>query len=336
MRMSVFKSLFCLLALVLGACSGTQMLNTLAVAQDVDQATNLVYDDATGGRLDIYAPRGVRNAPVVVFFYGGRWSDGHKEEYEFVGKALAQRGYVTLIPDVRQYPQVRFPVFIEDGARVVKWAQDNAARYGGGAQRLFLMGHSSGAHIAAMLTLNEDYLKPVGGSRDWVKGMIGLAGPYAFMPITAPDLRDLFGPPEAFEKSQPIYYVDGRNPPLLLIHGEDDDTVSVKNSRSLAHAIKSANGQVETVIYIELSHRMAVATLAPSLQSRADVMDSVADFIRRTLEDPQPSSGVAGKAFEEPPDLPQGEALPPAEPAAAPQPLQPLEPATPAEPVTTP
>src|SRR3546814_9915209 len=98
--------------------------------------------------------------------------------------ALVTGVQTCALPIYRLYPQVRFPDFVKDGANAVKWARDNADRYGGSSDRLFVMGHSSGAHIAAMLALDEEFLKGVGGSRSWLRGMIGLAGPYDFMPIT--------------------------------------------------------------------------------------------------------------------------------------------------------
>lgn len=268
-------------AWMLTACSGTGFLNAVAPSGDYQLASNLPYDDGSDLRLDIYQPTDVRNAPVVIFLYGGRWSGGDKGDYEFAGEALTSKKFVTVIPNVRQYPQVRFPVFVADAARAVKWVRANILRYGGDPNKIFVMGHSSGAHIAAMLALNEDYLKTVGGSRKWLKGMIGLAGPYDFLPLTDPDLRDIFGPPEKFDESQPIHFVDGNNPPLLLMHGEDDETVWIKNSRSLAKAVIRANGHVETVFYEELSHSRIIGALGQPLRGFADVLDQVSEFVNR-------------------------------------------------------
>lgn len=285
--------IFWVLVLVAG-CSGTQVLNTLTPGAGYDVASNLIYDESTGLRLDIYTPKNVKQAPTVIFFYGGRWSQGDKEDFKFVGQALAAQGFVAVLPNYREYPQVRFPTFVQDGANAVKWVHGNIAKYGGSANKLFVMGHSSGAHIAAMLALDEEFLKAVGGSRAWLKGMIGLAGPYDFLPLTDPDLRDIFGPPEAFEKSQPIYYVDGQNPPLLLLHGEDDDNVWIKNTRNLAAAVSRAGGPVETVIYPKMSHRFIIATLAAPLRGQSDVMENITEFVRRVSAAPASATDVTG------------------------------------------
>jgi len=188
---------------------------------------------------------------------------------------------VAVVPNYRLYPQVKFPAFVQDSASVVRWAHDNAARYGGDANRLFVMGHSAGAYNAAMLAIDEQYLKAVGGSRRWLKGMIGLAGPYDFLPFTDADIIDMFGPPERYADTQPINHVDGQNPPMLLMHGEDDTSVFIKNSRNLANKIKAAGGPVETVWYPKLSHAWIVATLSTTLQKQSDVMAYTKDFVLR-------------------------------------------------------
>ena len=285
-----------LAALTLAGCTG--LLNTMTPSGGHRQATGVPYDTEHDLRLDIYTPANERNVPVVVFFHGGRWTQGAPGDYRFVGQALASRGFVAVVPEFRQYPGVRFPVFVHDGARAVRWTQQQIARYGGDPTKLFLMGHSSGAHIAAMLALNPEYLQSAGADRGSVRGMIGLAGAYAFLPLTAPDLRDLFGPPERFELSQPVNYVDGENPPLLLMHGENDDVVDVENTKRLAAEVARANGTVETVIYPKMSHSWIISTLAAPLRSSSDVIEHVTDFVLRQSST-KPKAGITGKALEE-------------------------------------
>lgn len=267
--------------LIVTACSGRQVLNTLTPSGGYGVVSGVAYDAPNGLRLDVYAPHGVTNAPVVVFFYGGRWQSGARAEYKFVGQALASQGFVAILPDVRKYPAVRFPEFVRDAAKAVRWARANAARYKGDPGKLFVMGHSSGAHIAALVALDGTYLREVGGSRAWLRGMIGLAGAYDFLPLTAGDLRDLFGPPERFPDSQPVNFCDGDHPALLLLHGENDETADVKNTRSLAAAVARGGGAVETVIYPDMPHGWMVATLAATLRGRSDALAQIADFVRR-------------------------------------------------------
>lgn len=286
MKMKLPRLALLLPTLLLAACSGDQVLNTLTRDQGNDVATNIVFDASTGLKLDVYTPHAARNAPTIVFFGGGRWSTGSKDDFRFVGEALASESFVVVIPDYRKYPKVRFPAFVEDGARAVKWVQDNIQRYGGSPEKLFLMGHSAGAHIAAMLTLDPEFLKAVDMSPDNLRGMIGLAGPYDFLPITDPQLRDVFAPPEKFAQSQPVFYADGRNPPLLLVHGEDDEDVWVKNTRNLAKAVVDAGGPAETLIYNKLSHSCAVAVLSDASSfgcgtPEPDLRGEIVKFVRK-------------------------------------------------------
>ncbi|HKY89764.1 MAG TPA: alpha/beta hydrolase [Nevskiaceae bacterium] len=273
-------SLLLLLA-ALSGCTSNQMLNSTTPTRGYKVASNLVYDPAYSLRLDVYTPDDARNAPVVVFFHGGRWSGGSKDFFRFVGEALTSRGFVAVVTDFRQYPQVRFPGFVEDGAKAVVWTRQNISTYGGDPNRLFVMGHSSGAHIAAMLAVKDSFLTAAGGSRTWLRGMIGLAGPYDFLPIEDPELRDVFAPPEKFAETQPILWADGTNPPLLLMHGEDDETVWVKNTRSFASAVAKAGGPVDTVIYPKMSHERMLQSLSKALRAQTDVIDHIAGFVKK-------------------------------------------------------
>jgi acetyl esterase/lipase len=255
------------------------MLNSLTSTKEFTRSSNLPYDAQNKLALDVYKPTAKDGVPTVVFFYGGRWSSGSRNDYEFVGGALASAGYCTVIPDVRQYPMVRFPAFVEDGARAIKWARDKVEDYGCDGKKIFIMGHSSGAHVAAMLAMDGRYLKAVGGSRAWLRGMIGLAGPYDFLPITDPMLRDLFGPVEKFDQSQPIVFADGLNPPLLLMAGEDDETVPIKNTKNLAAAVARSGGPVETVIYPKMPHARMLSAIGPYLRDQSDVLAQIKTFL---------------------------------------------------------
>ena len=156
---------------------------------------------------------------MVVFFYGGNWDSGAKAMYRFVGAALAARGVLTVIPDYRLYPQVRFPAFMDDAAAAVAWTLANIRRFGGDPHRLFLMGHSAGAQIATLLALDPVYLQAQDVAPDTVCGVIGLAGPYDFLPLHDPELETIFGPEAERPRSQPINYVTPQAPPMLLLAG---------------------------------------------------------------------------------------------------------------------
>lgn len=268
-------------ALALPACSPVDLLNLAAPVEQTRVARDLPYGEGERRRLDVYAPAGgAARAPVVVFFYGGRWSEGERADYAFVGATLAGHGLVAVIPDYRLYPEVRFPAFVHDGAAAVRWARANAARFGGDPARIYLMGHSAGAHIAAMLALDARFLGG-SGTDPGVAGLIGLAGPYDFLPLEADDLRDMFGPPERFAASQPIRYARGDAPPMLLLHGLDDATVLPSNTRNLAAAIRAQGGRAETILYPGISHAGILGAVAGPLDFLAPVRADILAFIER-------------------------------------------------------
>jgi acetyl esterase/lipase len=198
-----------LLMLSPAACSATGVLNALAPRYGITVTRDIAYADGPRHALDVYAPRpSGRPAPVPVFFYGGNWDSGSKAMYRFVGAAMAARGVLTVIPDYRLYPQVRFPDVMYDAARAVAWTRANIARYGGDPYRLFFMGHSAGGQIATLLALDPTYLRSAGVSPHDVCGVIGLAGPYDFLPLHDDVLKTIFGPEAERPRSQPINYVD--------------------------------------------------------------------------------------------------------------------------------
>jgi acetyl esterase/lipase len=257
-----------------------RMVNALTPESGYTRHAALAYGELERRQLDVYIPDGLAGpAPVVVFFYGGGWREGDREGYRFIGQALSSQGYVVVIPDYRLYPEVRFPSFIEDGARALAWTRRNIADHGGDAGNLFVMGHSAGAHMAALLALDERYIQAHRGDRTWIRGMIGLAGPYDFLPFRSDFYRVVFEPESQFPASQPVNFVDGTEPPMLLMHGEKDAVVSADNARSLARAVEDAGGRVQTILYRLQSHLSIIAGLSRPLRSMGPMLQDVAAFI---------------------------------------------------------
>ncbi|WP_395648321.1 alpha/beta hydrolase [Terricaulis sp.] len=232
--------------------------------------------------LDVYAPAAPvgGRAPVIVFFYGGSWASGDKDDYGFMGDALASRGFVTVIPDYRVAPDV-FPSFIEDGASAVRWARDHAADHGGDPQRIVLVGHSAGAYIAAMLALDPQYLANVGVEARRIRGMAGLAGPYDFLPFDVPASQNAFGRAPDAQLTQPVHFARADAPPLLLLWGRDDRTVGAKNIDGLERAMRAAGGSVETKRYDRVDHVGIMLAMSRVFRGRAPVLDDVVDFAER-------------------------------------------------------
>lgn len=271
-------------AAFLAACSPIKVLNALTPSSTFTKTASIAYGDDPRQKLDIYRPvAAAPNAPVVVFFYGGSWNSGAKDDYGFVGEALASRGIVVVIADYRLYPQVRYPSFLQDGAQAVAWTRQHIAEYGADPTQLYLMGHSSGAYNASMLALDARWLNEVNLAPSMLKGWIGLAGPYDFLPIENRDVRPVFFFPNSPPDSQPINHVDHGAPPSLLIASASDTLVNpTRNTGGLAKKLRDAGVPVEVFYFTKTNHATLVASIAKPLRWLAPVLDRVTAFIQST------------------------------------------------------
>jgi acetyl esterase/lipase len=242
-------------------------------------AHDVAYGEGPRRKLDVYAPSEAAGPlPVIVFIYGGSWASGDKDDYEFAGAALASRGFVTVVPDYRLVPEVRFPSFLEDCAAAVRWVSDHAAEHGGDGRRIVLVGHSAGGYNAVMLALAADYLRNAGVDAAGIRGGVGLAGPYDFLPFDVDATRNAFGQAPEPQLTQPVHFARADAPPLLLLWGEDDDTVGPRNLESLARVQRAAGGRVETKVYENVDHIDILLALSRPFRGRATVLDDVTAF----------------------------------------------------------
>lgn len=269
---------------LLTACaSPLGAFNALAPRDGAGQriAEGLAYGEGPRRRLDIYAPAAPGPRPVIIFFYGGSWNSGRRQDYAFAGAAFAARGFVTVIPDYRLVPETRFPGFIEDCAAALRWVSEHAGEYGGDPSRIVLVGHSAGAYNAVMLALNARYMAEGGVDPERVRGAVGLAGPYDFLPLDAPATIGAFGGAPDAQLTQPVHFARAGAPPLLLLWGEADTTVGSRNHRSLAAAVSSAGGQVETKTYPGVNHVDIMLAVSRPFRGRAPTLDDVVAFAGR-------------------------------------------------------
>lgn len=272
-----------LLSLTCG-CMTVGAFNQFAVHDEGVRRTvaSAAYGESERQTLDVYVPASApRNAPVIVFFYGGAWSSGDKREYSFAGHAFAAQGFVTVVPDYRLYPQVRFPDFVHDGAAALRWTQDNIQRYGGDPSRIVLVGHSAGAHIAAMAALDPQYARAAGYDLDAIRGVAGLAGPYGFHNLDMPLLRNVFGAVDDPRTVQPLHYVSRDGPSLLLLTGDRDRRVPIVSTQRMAEAAREAGESVEVKVYAGIDHPGILQALSVTRRDEAPVLRDVVTFARR-------------------------------------------------------
>lgn len=275
-----------IIAQIICACSPIKVLNALVPETNYQLIANVPFGELKRQKLDIYLPKNQPNAvvnlkKVIIFYYGGNWDSGERADYKFAAEALVSLGHIVVVPDYRLYPEVLFPKIMLDPSAAAKWVKLNIGKYGGDSKQVFLVGHSAGAHIAIMLLLDPEYLaiqllKP----NDFV-GAIGLAGPYDFLPLQEERFKILFGTEETLWKSQPINFVDGKNPPFLLAVGNKDTLVLPRNTINLANKIKENNGLVEVIQFPSYSHVDMVVKLAKPLRGQGELLDAIATFINK-------------------------------------------------------
>ena len=281
-RRSLIAGLTGVVSGLAAACSPLSLFNSLAPRDPARIGPfGVRYGDGPRRRLDLYAPAnpGGRRWPLLVFFYGGAWNSGRREDYGWVGQALASRGFVTAIPDHRLVPEVRFPGFVEDGAAAVAAARRLAARHGGDPDRILLAGHSSGAYIAAMLALEPRWLRAARVDPATVRAFAGLSGPYDFYPFDVAASIEAFGQAPDPRMTQPVNLDLSQAPPAFLGHGARDETVQLRNSRSLHRALATAGRAVELKVYETLDHKDVALSLSRPFRGKAPVLDDMTRFL---------------------------------------------------------
>jgi acetyl esterase/lipase len=269
------------------AYAAGEFLSRLVSDRGVTVRRDISYGRLPRQQLDIYEPqKPCGSGPIVLFLYGGGWTSGDRATYSFAGSALAARGITTVVPDYRLYPEVRFPTFVDDAALAYAWVAKNLAPSGATASQqrrpIFLMGHSAGAHSAALLAYDQSYLAQAGASLPRPAALIGLAGPYSFDPTTWPTTKAIFATATSADSARPVSFVRADAPPALLLHGADDTTVKLFNTRDLAEALKAAGTRVETREYPGIGHAGLVTSLAAPLRWRAPTLTDTIAFIERT------------------------------------------------------
>jgi len=270
------------MAAALSACSPLKLVNAVSPDGDARATQAIHYGKGERNKLDIYQPaKNASSAPVIVFFYGGNWVSGKREDYAFVGQALAKRGFVVVVPDYRLYPEARYPDFLDDAAQAVAWTEREIGNYGGDPKRVFVMGHSAGAYNAAMLALDARWLGKQGVKPESLRGWIGLAGPYDFLPVQNKTTRPVFNYPDTPPDSQPLRHVTPDAPPALLIAAYKDETVNpVRNTGALATRLREKHVPVRELYYDGVNHATLVASLSRSLHTLAPTLDAVEEFVR--------------------------------------------------------
>ena len=275
---ALILSFMCLVCL--SACSGVDLLNATIPRDGYQLHKDIAYGNDARQKLDIYTPNEATNAPVILFFYGGSWKMGSKDDYRFLGQALASKGYIAAVVDYRLYPQVYYPDFVEDGALALRFMHEHSRDYRGDPSKLFVAGHSAGAFIAMMLGADDAFHAKAQSKREWIRGTIGISGPYDFLPFTDEGIKAVFSKyPD--KETQPLAHIRRRMAPVFLATGDDDDTVDPRNSHRVKAKLESLGSPVEEHIYPGIGHIGIMLAMADGFRWKAPLLEDVAGFVDR-------------------------------------------------------
>ena len=278
------RALVALLLFCSTACTGIQLGAANLIETAEVPRTEVAYGEGPRHRYDVYRaldslgrPR-TTPAPVVIFVHGGSWESGDKRGYAWVGEAIAQLGFVAVLPNYRLMPGTRFPAFVDDVARAVAHARARVIEWGGDTTRVVLMGHSAGAHLAALVAYDARYLATQGTTPAILSGFVGLSGPYDFVFDTKLLRRTFAGPREREYDALPVHFVTPRSLRTLLVMGEDDRTVNPRNTRRLAAALRTAGVPVEEV-WVPGTHGVSVGAFARINRGESAIVRRIAAFV---------------------------------------------------------
>ncbi len=254
----------------------------------------LPYADTKNERqtLDVYAPTKGENIPVVLWIHGGGWKAGDKANVQKKPQAFVDKGFVFVSTNYRFVPDVTVKEMAGDIAKAIRWVHDHAKEYGGDPKSIFVMGHSAGAHLAALVCTDESYLKAEGLPLSIIKGCVPVdTAVYdvkkqidSIGPVRAATYSSVFGKDEASQKDfSPITHVakDKNIPPFLILHVADRPD-SKAQSQLLADKMKEAGVTAKVVAAEGTNHGTINANLGKSDDGPTKLMwEFLADALKK-------------------------------------------------------
>ena len=217
------------------------LLFLVLLAQGVRDERNLAYVEGTDAdpvkhKLDLFMPPEGKPFPTIVWIHGGAWKEGDKRLYDRLGTRFAEAGIGFAPVNYRLSPGVKHPEHVKDCARGFAWVHSNIAKRGGNPERLFVMGHSAGGHLSALLALDPSYLDDLKVPKGASKGAIPMSGVYVVPPLPEDTKGFLKILPQAFGSdadgcrlASPATFVKNAACPFLVLT-ETIDTLKVRPS----------------------------------------------------------------------------------------------------------
>jgi arylformamidase len=211
-----------------------------ATARDQDVKRDIPYADPPKKRqvLDVYSPQGAKNLPVVIWIHGGGWQSGDKKDVQLKPQAFNDKGFVFVSVDYRLLPEVDMGTIVRDVAKAIAWVHEHIGDYGGDPKRLFIMGHSAGAQLAALVCTDDRYLKAEGLSLALIKGCVPVDG-------------DTYDVPAIIETAETRWRVHGL-PPAKFGHREKfgNDPAKHRDFSAVTHVARGKGLPPFLLLYV--------------------------------------------------------------------------------------
>jgi acetyl esterase/lipase len=254
------------------------------VVTDIDYVPDQDYADGRD-KLDLYLPAGRGDFPVLLWLHGGALTGGDKEEGAHVGYYFARAGIGTVVINYRLSPDVAHPAHVQDVATAVAWIRSRIPEYGGNPDAIFVAGHSAGAYLAALVSLDDRYLAERHLGPNTIKGAIPVSG-YFYVERVAPHRdKSVWGEdPAKWPDASPARYVHPDAPPMLLLYADGDEDWRRAQTKEMAAALKKAGHSDSGILEIrDRDH----ATIGSKIGEGDEVARLIVDFIMRRIRPSQ-------------------------------------------------
>ena len=216
--------------------TGVRVVRGIAYLPDAHYADNK-------DKLDLYLPEGRTNVPVIVSYYGGALMAGDKDQEEFIGRRFAAAGFATAVVNYRLSPAVTHPAHVQDAAASFAWVKRNIAKYSGNPDQVFIIGHSAGAYLVALLATDERHVAAHKLSLRDIRGVVPVSAFYwVERPGVAPDRdKSVWGTDtRVWTDASPAHHLRKDAPPMLVLYADGDEEWRRQQNTEMVQVLKAA------------------------------------------------------------------------------------------------
>ncbi|TXE13305.1 alpha/beta hydrolase [Algoriphagus aquimarinus] len=279
------------LALIFTFLMSSCAFQTLHRTKDINYISANTQQDLPNKNLDVYAPKKASNLPVLVFFYGGSWKSGKKEMYHFLGNRLARRDLIVVIADYPLSPDYQICTMQESALAAINWTKDHIIEYGGDPDRVFVSGHSAGGHLASLIAVKEDELKPSENGKKLAGSiLIDAAGldMYGYLEETSEGegkkyLNAFTDDPAVWKEYSSMYFLTDNLSPMLILEGERTyPSIQGSRERFMKRIEEKGIEDVTAKIYPKKKH---IPMITQFLWTGGRVYKDVLGFIEEVTDD---------------------------------------------------